>query len=183
MSALNDYVNAVDRNLIGIERRKRREILRDVRSRILSLSEDYGGGEEGISRAIEDIGPPEALAKSYVECYGMLWKELLIVTLISIGLAFLSLPIIPFTTHSNPASLLFLPILMLYIAHNGMRYGVKSALVPALTSGILRSAMFSMTLWMYPFDLTSEPAMVLAVHVMSLLVILMSLGFPVPGRE
>ena len=183
MSALNDYVNAVDRNLIGIERRKRYEILRDLRMQILSLSEDYGGGEEGIKKAMEELGPPEELAKMYVDRYGALWKDVLLATLISLGLAFLSLPVIPFTTVSNPASLLFLPALMFYIAHNGMNYGVKSALIPAISSALLRSALFSITLWMYPFDLIRNPSMVVAVHVMSLLVVIMSLGFPVPGRE
>ncbi len=183
MSALNDYVNAVERNLIGIERRKKREILRDLRTHILSMSEDLGGGEEGIENAIEELGPPEDLAKMYVGRYGMVWKELLVVVLISLGLASLSIPVIPFTTHSNPASLIFLPVLMLYIAHNGMKYGVRSALVPAVLSAILRSSLFSITLWMYPFDLIREPSMVIAVHVMSVLVIIMSLGFPVPGRE
>jgi len=78
MSALNDYVNAVDRNLIGIERRKRYEILRDLRMQILSLSEDYGGGEEGIKKAMEELGPPEELAKMYVDRYGALWKDVLL---------------------------------------------------------------------------------------------------------
>ncbi|GEM_PF-3474381 len=183
MSALNDYVNAVERNLIGIERRKKREILRDLRMQILSLAEENGGGEEGIRKAIEEIGPPEELARMYVERYGMVWKELLLVTLMSMGLAFLSLPVVPFTTHSNPSSLIFLPILMLYIAYTGMKYGAKSALIPATFSAILRSALFSATLCMFPFELASEPAMVLAVHVMSLLVVIMSLGFPIPGRE
>ena len=183
MSALNNYINTVERNLIGIEGRKKREILRDIRQHILSMAEDYGGGEKGIEKAISEIEPPEKLAKRYVERYGVKNSGLFLAVLISMGLAFLSLPIIPFTTHSNPASLLFLPVLMIYIAYNGMKYGVKSALLPATLSAILRSALFSVTLWMFPFELTSEPAMVLAVHVMSLLVILMSFGFPVPGRE
>jgi hypothetical protein len=183
MSALNDYINAVERNLIGIERRKKREILRDIRQHILSMSEDHGGGEEGVKKAISEIEAPERLAEMYVERYGLKNKGLALATLISLGLTFLTLPIIPFTTVQNPASLLFLPILMLYIAYNGMKYGVKSALIPASLSALLRSALFYITLWMFPFDLVADSRMVLAVHAMSLLVVIMSFGFPVPGRE
>jgi len=79
--------------------------------------------------------------------------------------------------------LLFLPVLMFYIAYNGMNFGVRSALIPAVSSALLRSALFSITLWMYPFDLMRDERLVIAVHVMSVLVVIMSLGFPVPGKE
>ena len=183
MSALNDYINTVERNLIGIERRKKREILRDIRQHILSMSEDFGGGEEGIKKAISEIEPAEELAEKYVKRYGSGWKIVFISTIISLGLAFLSLPVIPFTTSQNPSSLFFLPVLMLYIAYNGMKYGMKSALIPALTSAAFRSSLFAVSLWMFPFDLVWDNGMVFAVHVMSLLIVLMSLGFPAPGKE
>ena len=183
MSALNDYIKKLDKNLVGLEEDKRRAILRDLNTQILKMAEEYGGGEEGMGRALSEIEPPELMAKKYVRIYGLGYSDFLLISGIALLLSTFSLSVIPFTTGQNVFSLLVLPLLALFILFVGMNWGMKAALVPALLAALWRSSIFQITLYLNPFEINATQNGVYIVHITSLLLVLMVLAFPIPGRE
>ncbi len=183
MSALNDYIKKLEKNLVGVEDEKRSAILRDIKIHIVNMAEEYGGGEEGIRKAIEELDAPEVMAKKYIRLYGLGYKDMLIISGIAVLLSTFSLSIIPFTTWQNVLSLLFLPLLALFILFVGMNWGMKAAFVPALLAALWRSSIFQITLYLNPFEINATQNGIYIVHITSLLLVLMVLAFPIPGRE
>ncbi len=183
MKPLTDYIKRLERNLVGIEERKRKDIIRDLKVRVLEMSEEYGGGEEGIRKAIEGLDPPEKLAEKYVSIYGPKRADLLQMSFIAISISTFTLPVIPFTSLQNIFSLLVIPILALFIVFVGRECGMKIAAVPALVAAVWRSSIFQITLYLYPFEMEAAESGIYIVHITSLLLVLMVLAFPIPGRE
>ncbi len=183
MSALQDYLERLRRNLVGLDRKEVRRVLRDVETQIMRLSEDYGGGEEGILRAIEEIGPAEKIAEKYSELYSLGIQDYLIISGIAVFLSSFTLPVVPFLAVQNVFSIALIVILALFIAFVGINWGIKAAFVPAIISALWRSSIFQITLWMYPFELRASETGIYIVHITSLLLVLMCLAFPWPGRE
>lgn len=183
MSALNDYIKKLEKNLVGVDDEKRSAILRDIKIQIVNTGKEYGGGEEGIKKAIEELDPPEVLAKRYLSIYGLGYRDMLLISGIALLLSTLSLSIIPFTTWQNLSSLLFLPLLGLFIIFVGINWGLKAALVPALLSALWRSSIFQITLYLNPFEINATENGIYIVHITSLLLVLMVFIFPIPGKE
>ncbi len=183
MKTLTEYVKKLDKNLVGIEEKKRKEIIRDLKVRVLEMSEEYGGGEEGIKKAIGELEPPEKLAEKYVKMYGPKRADLLHMSLISSAISIFTLPVLPFTSSQNIFSLIVIPFLALFIVFVGREYGMKTATVPALVAAVCRSSIFQITLYLYPFELKASESGIYLVHITSLLLVLMVLAFPIPGRE
>ena len=183
MSALSDYLEKLERNLVGLDGKEKRRVLKDVEIQIIKLSEDYGSGEHGIIRAIEDIGPAEKIAEKYSEMYSLGLQDYLIISSIALFLASFTLPVLPFMKVQNPFSLIVILILALFIAFVGINWGIKAALIPAVISALWRSSIFQMTLWMYPFEIRASVNGIYVAHLTSLLLVIMCLAFPWPGRE
>ena len=183
MSALREYLDRLERNLVGMGKKDKRRVLKDVEVQIIKLSEEYGGGEKGIVKAIEEIGAAEKIAEKYSEMYSLGLQDYLIISSIALFLASFTLPVLPFMKVQNPFSLIVILILALFIAFVGINWGVKAAFVPAIISALWRSSIFQITLWMYPFEIRSGVNGVYVVHLTSLLLVVMCLAFPWPGRE
>jgi uncharacterized membrane protein len=183
MSALQDYLKKVERNLVGLEDKEKRRVLKDIEIQIIKLSEEHGGGEEGIKKAIEEIGPAEKIVEKYSDMYSLGFQDYLIISGIALFLASFGLPILPFMNVQNVFSLIIVLILTLFIAFVGINWGVKAALVPGLLSAIWRSSIFQITLWMYPFEIKSTFNGTLVVHLTSLLLVIICFAFPWPGKE
>ena len=183
MSALREYLERIERNLVGLEEKEKRRVLKDVEIQVIKLSEDYGGGEKGILKAIEEMGPAEKIAEKYSEMYSLGLQDHLIISGIALFLASFTLPILPFMKLQNPLSLIVILILALFIAFVGINWGIKAAFVPAIISALWRSSIFQITLWMYPFEIRSSVNGIYVVHLTSILLVIMCLAFPWPGRE
>ena len=183
MSALNEYIKKLERNLVGVEEEKKRAILRDLNTQILRMAEEYGGDEDGVERALSEIEPPELMAKKYVRLYGLGYRDFLIMSGIALLLSSFSLSILPFTVSQNIFSILVLPLLGLFIVFVGINWGMKAALVPALLAGLWRSALFQITLYLYPFEIHATQNGIYIVHITSIVLVLMVFAFPIAGKE
>ncbi len=183
MGTLSDYLRKLEKNLVGMEEEEKKRVIKDVEAHILRMAQDYGGGAEGIRKAIEDLGPPEKIAEKYSELHSLRFQDYAVISAIALLISSFTLPIIPFTSEQNIFFLGVIIVLSAFIFFVGINWGMKAALVPSLISGIWRSSLFHITLWMYPLSLRATPTGIYVVHITSLLIVLMALVFPIPGKE
>ncbi len=183
MSALTDYLKKFERNLVGVDERKKRELVRDTERHIIAMSEEYGGGDSGISAVLKEIGPPEKLARSYVLRYAVSRRYVAGLAGVFIVISTFTLPVLPFLPSQNPGSLIILPILILMLVVTGMRYGVPVSLYAVVPAALWRSIVFQITIYLYPFGLAASQNGIYIVHLTSLILVLIPFAFPLPGRE
>ena len=162
-----EYLKRIRRALWGIDKRKREEIVLELKSEI---DERLSSGEK-FEKIILDLPQPEELRREYEEIYGssMMVKSLFVI--FALVLSIFSLPVIPFTSwlfYGAPAILAILAIFLFYISSH---FGMYTGFLASSLSASLRFILIYLT----SLSISLENGTVISEGITSLIILLIPL--------
>ncbi len=136
-----EYLKSVRRALWKINKKKREEILLELRGEI----EDRLENGEKIEDILRDMPDPRRLGREYLDIYGASITLKIVLVLISAIISVFTLSVIPFTQilfYEAPGILIILAILLFYISQN---FGWRTGLIAGMIVAILRFTLIYIT--------------------------------------
>ncbi len=136
-----EYLKSVRRALWKINKKKREEILLELRGEI----EDRLENGEKIEYILRDMPDPKKLGREYLNIYGASIKLKMTLVLISAIISVFTLSVIPLTQilfYEAPGILMILALLLFYISQN---FGWRTGLIAGIVAAILRFTLIYIT--------------------------------------
>jgi hypothetical protein len=148
---IDRYLAEVNFRLLGIERAKRRSIIKELKGHLAEkLQSTEPLTTEEIRKIITELGTPKELATKYKELYGYSssWKLSFIVFAVIISI--FTLPIFELS------SLIFLPIAFLWIVYISLKTGKKLGTIIGGICGFTRIVAIVLLIRVYPTTYTVQ---------------------------
>jgi len=162
-----EYLKRIRRALWSIDRRKREEIVLELKSEI---DERLSSGEK-FEKIILDLPQPEELRREYEEIYGSSMRVKSLFVIFALVLSIFSLPVIPLTSwlfYGAPAILAILAIFLFYISSH---FGISTGFLASSLSASLRFVLIYLT----SLSISLENGTVISEGITSLIILLIPL--------
>lgn len=140
----DEYLAKVSRYLVGMDPKVKKDVIEELRSHILDLTQELGGD---VDRAVSQMHSPREVATRYKEVYGYGRAFKALFVLFGCMMAILTLPVLPFLGEDITAplwiSVIFLIALALFLIWTSIKAGKFVGLAAGVGAFLFRTLLFS----------------------------------------
>lgn len=158
MTRVDSYLREVDARLVGVDRRVREDIVRELRGHLADAVEANGGNR---AAALVEMGPAREVARRYKDLYGYGRLVKVVFGIVAVLLAVPTLPVLAaFTEDTRIPDLLAVPavaVLAVYLIWVSVRAGSRVGLLAGLAAAAGRTAVLGILVVLESALVTTTP--------------------------